>query len=971
MNLFSENFILFLDQNKHAKLMKFLKPLAIAFLLPATFVTVDANPKFTSTLQNDAKIILSQDSLKWDAALPFDNTVTVGKLKNGFTYYIRRNTEPEKRVSMYLGVKVGSILENEEELGLAHFLEHMNFNGLKHFPKNDLVNYLQKAGVRFGSDLNAYTGFDQTVYQLPIPSDDPELLKNGLQVMRDWAQDALLDEEEINKERGIVLEEMRGSRGANQRMQDKFLPVVLNGSRYAKRLPIGTEDIITNFKPEVIRNFHKRWYRPDLQSIIIVGDIDVKEMEKEVIRLFSDLKAEAKPAERKEYKVDLINKNQFVVVTDPEMPSTVGQILIKHPAAKVEKVGDLRTELMKSIFNSMINARLREVAQQPDAPFIQASVGISELFGGLDNLSAYFLAKPGKFEDGMKALLRELDRSQKFGFTDTEFQRTIASIAKSNETSYIERDKRKSDAYVNKYLDHFLEGKPALSSEDHYRLTKQLLPTISRKEVEAIARQYYVDNNRDIVIMAPEKDKAILPTEESVNQWIKEVDAEQLSAYVDKVSDLPILSKQPVKGSITSTKEIAGIGTKELVLSNGVKVLLKPTTFKNDQILISAFSPGGTSLYNDADYMSASNAASFVNASGVGQLNNVELRKQLTGKNVNISPYISERNEGLSGSSDKEGLKTAFELIYAYFVEPRLDQDIFESLITRTLSSMENREDDPSFVFSDTMMKTLYKDNIRKNIPTAEQVKMINRERALAIYKNRFADASDFTFTIVGSFTEEEIKPYLEQYLAALPSLNREETAKDVGGLEPTKGIETIVKKGKEAKAQVQLAYYGDFNYSEQENLNFDALESILTIKLIERLREDESGVYGTGARGTSSKFPRGRYSFRIGFGTSVDKYQALINSAIDEINKIKENGPTQVDLDKFVIEQKRQLELQLKENNFWLGQISSAYSNQEDPTYILRYLDDLSKVNVESVKAVANKYLQSDRLFKFILLPE
>jgi len=951
--------------------MKIFKPLMIAFLLPVTFAGLQAKHCVNTGMVAQAKSILAQDTLNWDAKLPFDNEVLVGQLKNGFKYYIRRNTEPEKRVTMYLGVKVGSILENEQELGLAHFLEHMNFNGLKHFPKNDLVNYLQKVGVRFGSDLNAYTGFDETIYQLPIPSDDPELLKNGLLVMRDWAQDALLDTEEINKERGVVLEEMRGGRGAGQRMQDKFLPVLLNGSLYAKRLPIGTEANITNFKPEVIRAFHQKWYRPDLQSIVIVGDIDVKEIEKEVVRLFSDLKTPKNPVPRKEYKVDLLHKNQYLVVTDPEMPSTVGQIIIKHPTEKVITVGDYRVSMMKSVFNQMINARLSEIGQQPNPPFIQAGISISALFGGLDNLSMYFVAKPAAIEEGLKATMREMDRVQKFGFTDTEFNRAIAAFEKGNEVAYKERDKRKSDGYVSAYMENFTKGSVVLSNEDSYQITKKLLKTLTLKEVEAIGKRYYVDNNRDIIILGPEKDKDAMPTEAMVNSWLAAVDKEEISAYEDKVSELPLLKNEPQKGTVVSTKDIAAIGTKELLLNNGVKVILKPTNFKNDQILIAATSPGGASLYSDADYMSVANAAGFVNASGLGQLNTVELRKYMNGKNVGITPYIGELSEGLSGSTDKEGLKTAFELIYGYFTEPRLDDDIFQSGIARTLSSMKNQEDDPSFVFSDVITRTLYQGNIRRSQVTPQEVKQIDAKRALAIYKERFADASDFTFTIVGSFDEAEIKPYLEQYLAALPNLGRKESAKDLGLVEPAKGLEKVVYKGKESKAQVQLAFYGDYNYSDDENINFAALESVLTIKLLERLREDESGVYGTGASGSYAKFPRERYSFSIGFGTGVDKYKTLINSALEEVAKIQQEGPQQVDIDKFVAEKKRGYELQLRENGFWLGNLSSAYQLKEDPTDVLRFIDRLNKVNVASVKAVAEKYLKTDRLFKFILLPE
>ena len=949
--------------------MKILKPLALAFLLP--FATEMASAYVPSTLNSEAKVLLINDSLKWDAKLPFDKDVIKGKLENGFQYYIRKNAEPEKRVTMYLAMKVGSILEDENQLGLAHFMEHMNFNGLKHFPKNELIDYLQKAGVRFGSDLNAYTSFDETVYQLPIPSDDPELLKNGLQVMRDWAQDAMLDTEEINKERGIIMEEMRGGRGAQQRMRDQYFPVMLNGSRYSDRLPIGTEKIVMNFDPEVIRQFHKDWYRPDLQSLIIVGDIDPKQMEAEVKRLFSDMKVPANKKPRTEYKVDLLNKNQFIKVTDPEMSYTIGQIFIKHPEEKVVTVKDYRRDLLKDVFNQMINARLRELGQSANPPFIQGGVDISGFIGGLDNMGAFFVSKPGQFEDGFKAVVRELDRFQRFGFTESEFKRAISSISKNNESSYVERDKRKSDSYVNTYLNHFLNDGPALGNEDRYELTKQLLPTLTLKEVEDIAKEFYVDTNRDVLILAPETDKDKLPDEAAVNSWFDSIDKEDLKAYEDKVSDLPMLSKAPVKGSIKSEKSIDKIETKEIILSIGVKVLLKPTKFKNDEISINAYSPGGTSLYSDADYMSASFAGNLVNSSGIGQLNTVELQKSLTGKDVNISPYISERAEGLRGSTDKESLKTAFEMIYGYFTEPRIEDDVFQSVISKQKDMMANRENDPNFVYSDAIQRTLYGNSIRRVPYSLKDLENVNQAKALEIYKDRFADASDFTFVIVGSFTEDEIKPYLEEYLAALPTTNRKEEAKDLNLYENNKGVEKVVNKGKEAKAMVRLTMYGDYTYNEQENLNTSALETILTNKLLERLREEESGVYGTGARFSVSKFPTPRYTFMIGFGTSVDKYQPLINSAIDVIKKIKAEGPSQVDLDKFKIEEKRQLEINLRENGFWAGQLLGSVQNDTDPTKVTRYLEELDKVSIESVKAAANKYLKEENFYKFILLPD
>src|SRR5690606_31677772 len=414
-----------------------------------------------------------------------------------------------------------------------------------------------------------------------------------------------------------------------------------------------------------------------------------------------------------------------------------------------------------------------------------------------------------------------------------------------------------------------------------------------------------------------------LPHQQQVEFWFDDVRGEEIGMYEDKVSDLPLLSKVPKAGMLASEKPIEAIDAKEWILSNGVKVVLKPTTFKNDEILISAFSAGGTSLYSDSDYFSAAQAANLVNSSGVGQLNTVELRKYMTGKNVNISPYINERYEGVSGYTDKEGLHTAFELIYGYFTEPRIENDIFQSIITRSLSMISNQESDPNFVFRKTILENLYHGNIRRMPISAEGINKIDKDRALTIYKERFADASDFVFTIVGSFTEEEIKPYLANYLAALPIIDRKEQAKDLGIYEPETGFEKVVRKGQEEKANVILTYYGDYTYNEIENLNMNALESVLSIKLIERLREEESGVYGTGARASTTKHPKNRYSFTVSFGTGVDQYTSLIQSALEEIDKVKQNGPLASDLEKFKIEQKRQLELSLKENRFWMGQLS------------------------------------------------
>lgn len=911
------------------------------------------------------------DSLTLSTPLPFDDGVIQGKLENGFTYYIRKNVEPKNRVVMFLAMKVGSILETEEEVGLAHFMEHMNFNGTRNFPKNKLVDYLQRSGIRFGADLNAYTGFNETVYQLPIPSDDPELLNNGLQVMRDWAQDALLDGEEIDKERGVVLEEMQGRKGVQQRMQDQFLPLLFNGSRYVDRLPIGTKEIIENFAYRTLRDFHKNWYRPDLQSLIVVGDIDVAEMEAKIKELFSDMTMPANVLERKKYEVPLLGKNQFISITDPEMTATVVQLIHKHESEDVKTVGDYRGSFARGLFNQMVSARFAELSREADPPFVQAGGDVGGLQENLNALSMYVVAKPGELERGLKAVVTEFERMKQHGFTMTEFERMKSTYRTSIASAYRERDKRTSQSYVEGYLAHFLNDDIVLSSEDRYRIGNHVLDQITLEEVNQVIHKYYMDMNRDVIVMAPDKDKGSLPSESIINRWISEVRSQAIAPYVDDVMEESLLPEPPIAGQVVSRSENSTIGFTELKLSNGIKVVLKPTNFKNDEIRINAFSPGGTALYSDKDYVSAAYAVSVVTSSGLGTYNPTQFNNYMSGKKVSVAPYIGEIFEGFNASSGKEDLQTAFELIYLYFTAPRLDLEVFKGTKERMRASMANRDNDPNAAYADTINAVLFNSHIRRRDLKIDELDLIDPTRAFEIYKERFADASDFTVTIVGSFTEAEILPLITQYLGGLPTLDRQDRIKDLGLYPPAKGVKETVYKGKEQKSTVRLQYFGDYNFNEAENLAMNALESVLNIKLIERLREDESGVYGVSASSSYGKNPRNRYSFGIFFGTTPDKVEPLIASALDEVSKIKANGPELVDLEKFVIEQKRGLELRLQENGFWLAHLANSFQNEENPERILTLRERLDGLTVEDVKTVANKYLKSEGLYRFILMPE
>ena len=903
--------------------------------------------------------------------LPLDPAVRTGKLANGFTYYIRHNEEPKNRVMLYLVNKAGSVLEDEDQRGLAHFMEHMSFNGTTHYPHNQLIDYLQKAGVRFGADINAYTSFDETVYELPIPSDKPELLKSGLEIMRDWAHEALLDPGEIDKERGVVLEEKRLGKGAGERMRRQYWPVILNNSRYAERIPIGLDTVLNNFKRPVIARFYNDWYRPDLQALIIVGDINVDQIEAQVKQQFASLKNPVHERVRTKYTVPLDGKNHFMAVTDKEMTTTEAEIMIKHKAPELKTAADYRTALIQGLFDQMLSGRYAELLRKSDPPFVSGSAGISSFMGGLDDYGASVQAKPGELEKGVKAVWRETERLKRFGFTATELERAKTAYLNDMESELKEKSKTNSASYVKEYQAYFLTGEAAPGIDKEYQLTKDAMPGITLTDVNSLAKIYITSTNRDVLVLAPEKDKSALPDEATVNSWLKSVEAESLAPYNDEVSSKPLLSATPTPGKIKSEEENKEFNIITITLSNGVKVLLKPTDFKNDQIIFSGFASGGTSLYSDADYQSAANAAGIISANGIGNYNTGELSKYLEGKQVSVRPYINVRFEGINGGATPKDLETALQLTYAYFTEPLKDTAIFKGIIDRSKASLANRANDPNSVFGDTVSAVLGNHNIRRTGPSLQKLKQIDLDKAYDIYKERFADASNFTFTFVGSIDTNTIKPLLEKYLGSLPSANKHEDANDLNIHAPAGRIEKTVYKGTEPKATVYLVYTGTYDYSPDNNVKMDAMKETLEIRLLQRLREDESGVYSPGAQVGTVKLPQQRYSFMVHFGCAPQNVEKLIASTLDEINKLKTDGPLQENIDKWRAEEKTSFEPQLKTNNFWLGYLNGQLQNQEKLDEVNNYNGLLDNVKPGDVKIMAGKYLNGDNYIRLVLMPE
>jgi zinc protease len=940
-----------------------LSSLSIALFIAA------CSPKAT-TVKQDAVV-----STAVSQKLPIDSDVKIGTLPNGLTYYIRKNVEPKNRAELYLVNKIGSIVENDDQQGLAHFTEHMAFNGTKDFPKNELVNYLQKAGVRFGADLNAYTGFNQTVYQLPLPTDSTAVFEKGFDILSNWAGYVTFDDKEIDQERGVIVEEDRQrGKNAQERMSKQLLPVLLANSRYADRLPIGKIDILQTFKYETIKQFYKDWYRPNLQAVVAVGDFDIAKVEELIKANFSDLKNPENPRKRENYNIPDNKEPLTKIVTDPEFPYNVALVNYKHQTEALTTEKNLKDKMMVSLINSMLSSRLTEITQKGGAPFIFAQSNYGAFQGGLVDLDAFNSVAISKdaagLEAALKAVIAENVRMKKFGFTASELERAKTNLMTGMEKQFKEKDKTKSAVFVQKYVDNFLDGTAIPSIDYTYNFYQENLNNLALADINKMAAGFITADNMIAVVQAPEKEKENLPTEVTLLSWIAAAGAD-VTPYVDNVVTKPLMATKPKAGTVVAEKKIDAIGVTELTLSNGIKVVLKPTDFKNDQIIFSATSKGGTSLASDQDFRSAEMASQLVGSSGISEFDETQLGKLLTGKSVNVNPYIGTYREGISGSSSPKDLETAMQLVNLYFTNPRRDPKVLQTSLEEMKTVLANRNSQPTSVFQDTISAVLNSYKKRAEPLTIADLSSINLDKAISFYQSRFANAGDFTFTFVGNFKVDEIKPLLATYLGGLPSSGVKEDY-NLLGLEPLNGaITKKVFRGLEDKANVTMLYHGNYNYSNQTNLQLDALKAILDIKITERLREKESGVYSPGVGVNYNDEPKPNYSMGIYFSCASANVDKLIAAAEDEVNKLKQNGATAEDIQKFNAEEARQFETQQRENGFWLGYLQDAYTTGKNPIDVLNYLKTLDQVSVASTKAAANQYLNNNNFKKFILLPE
>jgi zinc protease len=864
------------------------------------------------------------------APLPIDPKVRYGKLSNGLTYYIRHNAEPKGQAEFFIAQKVGSMLEEEPQRGLAHFLEHMAFNGTTNLPGKTIINYLETVGVKFGANLNAYTSLDETVYNMSnVPVSREGVIDTCLLVLHDWSSGIALETEEIDKERGVIREEWRTGQGASMRMWETLLPEMYPDSRYGHRLPIGLIDVINNFKPEELRAYYKKWYRPDLQAIVIVGDVDVAQIEQKITSLFADIPAPVDPAERVYFPVPDNDEPIVSLASDVEATNVTVRLFYKHDGLPEELKPtqfSLVMGYMQSLIGRMLNARLNELLQQPEPPFVYATVYDDEFFVAKtkEAFTGYAVVKENGVEDGLGTLVREMERAKRFGFTPSEFERAKSNFLSSIENAYNEREKEKSVNYAREYVRHFEDAEVIPGIEFEFTFYNQLAPVITVEQINQMMAELVGEKNIVIAITGPKKDGLVYPSKETLLGVLAKTRAEDITPYTETVSDEPLVPKLPKAGKVTKKTVDKKFDATVWTLSNGATVVLKPTDFKDDQIVFKASSPGGTSLVDDKDATNIKVLNAVIAEGGLGAFSKTDLQKVLAGKRANVRATLGTINEAVSGNCPPKDLETLLQLVYLNFTAPRMDEVSFQSYLSRKKVELENLKAEPRMALSDSVVSTLYKNHPRALNLTLESLNDINYQRIMDIYKDRFKDAGDFVFTFVGNIDPVTLQPLVEQYLASLPSAKRKETFRDVHlDIRPGLVKNYFDKDMKVPKTTVYTIYSGAVDYSPENLVKMSMLDQILRIIYTETIREEEGGTYGVGVNGSVSSYPKGNFTLMAYFDTNAEMRDKLVAIIHAELRKIAGDGPSEVNLNKVKEYMLKKHTEDLRDNNYWLGVLS------------------------------------------------
>jgi zinc protease len=906
-----------------------------------------------------------------DDTVPVDPLITVGTLPNGLRYYVRENRLPQARAELRLVVNAGSVLEDEDQRGLAHFVEHMAFNGSLNFPKNEIGGFMQSLGMRFGAHVNANTSFDETVYHLQIPTSNPAVIDRSLLILEDWARNVSFDSDEIEKERGVILEEWRLGLGASERVQTAQFPLMFKGSRYADRLPIGRPEIIQNATPARLKQFYTDWYRPDLMAVIAVGDFNKSTIEAQIRSRFGAIPRPSDPKPRPVYTVPVESGTVYSTITDPEATTTRISVSSTMAARPQSSIRSYRQHMVERLFSALLSDRLDEIAEAPNAPFLRAQTGRGLFVRTAEVTTLAALVATGNVERSLTALFTEVDRVARFGFTATELSRQKLNLQRGLQRSVIEKDKSPSGPLADEFVRAFTQAEPIPGIVYEYGLNQRFMPEITLAEVNAVAKSWMPDRNRLVAIAAPEKDRASLPTDARLAAAITAAIGAPLTAYVDRTSTQPLLARLPSPGTITAESTNNALGITEWRLSNGVRVVLKPTTFKQDEILFRAVSPGGTSLASDADFIAAETASAVIAQGGLGDLSRLDLEKVLAGTTAFVRTDIGETEEGLGGGTANKDLEAMFQLVHLRFTAPRADPVAFRVLTDQLRVTLANRSATPDVVFNEALDAAVSQNHLRARPLTPESLAQMDLDRSLAFYADRFADASDFTFIFVGSFDLATIKPLVERYLASLPALRRIEAPKDVGMRFPTGVVQRQVRSGIAPRSRVSIVFNGAFENDEMQRVIVRTMGDTLAGNLQRTLREDLGGTYGVSVSTTFAKLPSEEYRLSINFACDPARTESLVRSAFQVIDQFKKTGPSAGQVADARAALARDLETNSARNDYLLNRLVFKYQYGEDLNDLLKMRSFYDQLTVPVLRDAAQAYLDTNRYVQVTLMPE
>ncbi len=919
--------------------------------------------------------VSSQNSME---PIKMDPSLRYGILENGLTYYIRHNNVVPDRADFYIAQNVGAILEEDNQNGLAHFLEHMAFNGTKNFPGKQLINYMESIGVQFGNNINAYTSIDETVYNLKsVPTIRESIVDSALLVLHDWSGFISLEGDEIDKERGVIREEWRTRMNANRRIWKASLPILYPNSQYAKRDVIGDTAIINNFKHDTLRAYYHRWYRPDLQAIIVVGDIDVDKVEAKVKDMWKDIPKRVHPDVRPIYPVYPNEEPLIAILTDEEAKNSRVQIQYRHSPmpdrVKASITGYMMT-LAYSLIENMVSDRLDELSNKADAPFAAGYVGYGEDVRPIDAFSLIAIPLEGKESSAFTALLEEAERMKRYGFSETELERAKLNLLSSYEKAYNERSKTKNDSYVKEYIQNFLDFSPVPGIEWEYAKSNELLTILSLDMVNEVAKNFVTDKNQVVLMSGPKKEAVKFPTEEQIKQMLNDIKTTELKPYEEKQIDTRLIDDKLKAQKVKSSKSNDDItGVTEWVLGNGMRIILQPTQLKEDEILIYGFSRGGTSQISDLSVLaSASICSSIATNNGMGKFNQMDLSKALAGKYVSLRPSVTAYDESFSGNSTIKDFETLLQLVYLTFKGTRKDDDSYAALMNQYRVSLANADKDPARAFQDTIRSMVSNHHPRSFSMDLKRLEEVSQEKALEIFDRRFEDPKDFTVYLVGNIDLDSVKPLVETYLGGIPKQKKmkEENWIDLGLRSPKGLVENKFEREMQVNKTSNFVYFtGDFDYTLKNNLTLQLIADILDIRYLESMREDEGGTYGVSVRSSLSRIPVCKGSLQMVFDAAPELQEKLMGLIHDEITKMIKEGPIDSDFNKVKENLKNKYAENQKENKWVLNALVSYYKDGID----LRkeYIATLDAIKKEDVRDMLKALMDQGNEIKVVMSPQ